>query len=69
MLDQLEELLDPRLQHLVVRGHVQSIKMDIVLILAQMVRWLAYHLIEPQVMIVSTVVAIEVVFLLLWETI
>ena len=39
LLDQLEELLDPRLQHLVVRGHVQSIKTDIVLISAQMVRW------------------------------
>ena len=69
MLDQLEELLDPRLQHLVVRGHVLSIKTDILLILAQMAHWSTYHLIEPQAMIASTVVAIEVAFLRLWETI
>ena len=69
MLDQLEELLDHRLQHLVVRGHVLSIKTDILLILAQMAHWSTYHLIEPQAMIASTVVAIEVAFLRLWETI
>ena len=69
MLDQLEELLGRRLQHLVVRGHVLSIKTDILIILAQMVHWSTYHLIEPQAMIASTVVAIEVAFLLLWETI
>ena len=69
LLDQLEELLGRRLQHLVVRGHVLSIKTDILIILAQMVHWSTYHLIEPQAMIASTVVAIEVAFLLLWETI
>ena len=69
MLDQLEELLDHRLQHLVVKGHVLSIKTDILLILAQMAHWSTYHLIEPQAMIASTVVAIEVAFLRLWETI
>ena len=69
MLDQLEELLDHRLQHLGVRGHVLSIKTDILLILAQMAHWSTYHLIEPQAMIASTVVAIEVAFLRLWETI